>query len=359
VERISRDRGGNYAEGASLGAPHAKQATDRWHLLKNLGETLESFFLSQNTLLKAALHSPEVLVGSIVPVLPWHTGGTTRLEGVSRAHHQKQVERSEQIHALAASQVPVASIARQLGASRQTVYTELRRTHELRNEVVEELPPAFVGDSGIARGSVRLKLSRSRGRGRETSSRSAEEQKKRKKKPCGATRSTRRARGAGNAEAATARFTPSLDRARSRGQLEHRTGGSPLGQPWGRGHCVPAARPTRGGNAPARPEKGGRRGVRAGSASRFDLHFEALVTQQLQAGAARRPPVPVTPEQGGDADAERMQEQAHLTRFGGGSAVLLTRLPQRAGATTAEAGPIHPNSRIWAGAGRRSSRLCR
>lgn len=129
VELISRDRGGNYAEGARLGAPHAKQTTDRWHLLKNLGEALESFFLSQKTLLKAALHPPEALVGSIVPVLPWHTGGTTRLEGVSRAHQQQRVERYEQIHALAASHVAVASIARQLGVSRQTVYTELRRTH--------------------------------------------------------------------------------------------------------------------------------------------------------------------------------------------------------------------------------------
>jgi transposase len=42
IEIISRDRGETYAEAARLGAPHAKQVADRWHLLKNLGEGLET-----------------------------------------------------------------------------------------------------------------------------------------------------------------------------------------------------------------------------------------------------------------------------------------------------------------------------
>jgi hypothetical protein len=38
---ISRDRASGFAEGARAGAPHAIQAARRWHVLRNLAETLE------------------------------------------------------------------------------------------------------------------------------------------------------------------------------------------------------------------------------------------------------------------------------------------------------------------------------
>lgn len=45
VEVVTRDRWWAYSRGASDGAPHAKQVTDRWHLLRNLRETLERLLL--------------------------------------------------------------------------------------------------------------------------------------------------------------------------------------------------------------------------------------------------------------------------------------------------------------------------
>ena len=41
VEIISRDRGGDYARGAKLGAPNAVPVADRWHLLNNAREALQ------------------------------------------------------------------------------------------------------------------------------------------------------------------------------------------------------------------------------------------------------------------------------------------------------------------------------
>jgi len=44
IKVVSRDRAKAYASGISQGAPEAIQVADRFHLLQNLGETLERVF---------------------------------------------------------------------------------------------------------------------------------------------------------------------------------------------------------------------------------------------------------------------------------------------------------------------------
>jgi transposase len=127
VEIISRDRGGDYAKGAKQGAPKAKQIADRWHLLKNLSETMQSYFLRKHPQLKAASAEPTSETSEkAVSTVPWHTGLTKRQEEKSQKYHQERVERYHKIQDLFAKQVDVANIARQVGLSRQGVYTYLQ-----------------------------------------------------------------------------------------------------------------------------------------------------------------------------------------------------------------------------------------
>ena len=59
IEVISRDRGNEYIQGATKGAPDATQVADRWHLLKNLREALERLLQQKPASLKAAASEPE------------------------------------------------------------------------------------------------------------------------------------------------------------------------------------------------------------------------------------------------------------------------------------------------------------
>jgi transposase len=71
VEIISRNRGGDYAKGVKEGAPEAKQVADRWHLLKNLSETMQSFFLRKQAPLKAASIEPTSQISEdTTPIAP-------------------------------------------------------------------------------------------------------------------------------------------------------------------------------------------------------------------------------------------------------------------------------------------------
>src|SRR5258708_32397802 len=151
VEIISRDRGGSFAEGARQGAPKARQVADRWHLLKNLSETMQSFFLSKQSLLKSLIQNS---AAEAPPELaPWHSGMTKRQEEKSQRLHQQRVELYHQIQDLAAKKIDVATTARKLGVSRQTVYTYLQmrqppartRIHQGGKRLIDSYKEYLVG----------------------------------------------------------------------------------------------------------------------------------------------------------------------------------------------------------------------
>ena len=62
VKVISRDRGGSYAEDGRPGAPDAPQIADRFHVSKNLAESLDQGLMREQRVLQAVakrLHEPE------------------------------------------------------------------------------------------------------------------------------------------------------------------------------------------------------------------------------------------------------------------------------------------------------------
>ncbi len=143
-------------EGARQGAPKARQVADRWHLLKNLSETMQSFFLSKEALLKSLIqHSAAEAPPEAKPpeLAPWHSGMTKRQEEKSQRLHQQRVELYHQIQDLAAKKIDVATIARKLGVSRQTVYTYLQmrqppertRIHQGGKRLIDSYKEYLVG----------------------------------------------------------------------------------------------------------------------------------------------------------------------------------------------------------------------
>ena len=135
VEIVSRDRAEAYACGIRQGAPDAKQVTDRWHLVKNLGQALERLLDAQRPALKQALQ-PETVATSEVASLPdanlAHTSRAAstfrpqcrqeaRLQQEKHQRRQSRVERYEEVRSLFAQGWNISAISQHLNLARKTV----------------------------------------------------------------------------------------------------------------------------------------------------------------------------------------------------------------------------------------------
>jgi transposase len=133
---VCRDRSALYADGIHRGAPQAVQVVDRFHLVQNLRQALEALLLDHRPVLQAAALSTAMALTrptDPIPITPMYRGRrrspkpASREEAAPLPRHARWVAIYEAVHALRAQGVPLATIARQLGISRPTVYAYLRR----------------------------------------------------------------------------------------------------------------------------------------------------------------------------------------------------------------------------------------
>jgi transposase len=113
IDIICRDRSEIYGDGATRGAPNAVQVADRWHLLKNLGDTVQAVLDHYRSyLLKGTLPS-EVSSAASNNI---STAEKNRLENAARRR-----ARYEQVMELHQQGFPQAVIAEKVGMSVRTV----------------------------------------------------------------------------------------------------------------------------------------------------------------------------------------------------------------------------------------------
>ena len=136
IVTIARDRGGLYAEGATLGAP---QVADRFHLLVNLSATMERVLEERGRQLilppvaEPAAPAPPAKVGALSQACPPPVPPRVTQ---SQLRRQRRLERYQQVVALFQSGHSQAAISRALNIGRKTIRRWLRR-----GEFPERKPP--------------------------------------------------------------------------------------------------------------------------------------------------------------------------------------------------------------------------
>jgi transposase len=146
IEIVSRDRSGEYRAGITQGAPQAVQIADRWHLLKNLGDTVQRVLAKHpKTLREAVRQAHEHLLVTTT------ANEQQEISSMPEAHTPPDITYRQmlfdEVKALAAQGESTRTIARKLHLHRQTVarYRELdelpqRITPQNISSVVAYLP---------------------------------------------------------------------------------------------------------------------------------------------------------------------------------------------------------------------------
>lgn len=173
IEVLSRDRSKTYKSAMTEGAPDAIQVADRFHLVKNLSETLEQAFGSYRSELKAAEQSQHQATVVDAPeetvlAVPQPTA-TEKSQQQIRQNQQRKIEHQKTVKSLRAQGWAQTAIAQKLGVSLKTVerYSSLpdfpeipARRPTFGRSLLDPYKPQLLDwwNSGIREPSILLKL---------------------------------------------------------------------------------------------------------------------------------------------------------------------------------------------------------
>ena len=126
VEVVARDRAGAYADGVRQGAPAAVQVADRWHLLRNLGEVVQSLGDRHSAAARRAaqyvrshLATTQTPVGRTVSPSALTPTAAQQASTASRHRRQARYEEAARLRGFGAT---ITRISAELGVDRKTVH---------------------------------------------------------------------------------------------------------------------------------------------------------------------------------------------------------------------------------------------
>ena len=128
VQIITRDRANEYASAARKSAPLAIQVADRWHLLKNLSDTVLKILQQEQTILHQRLQP--VAAGQSLNMLPEQMADTVQAVGPEALtpSEQRRKARLELAHQLHQKGWRQKDIAAHLRVHPKTIRRDLRKT---------------------------------------------------------------------------------------------------------------------------------------------------------------------------------------------------------------------------------------
>jgi transposase len=125
IQIVSRDRGGEFAAAAALGAPQATQCADRFHLCKNLTEALQPLLARcQAELLADETPQDESMLDPHPPTIQlseWRPNIPAHVERVQQARRAERSARYQQAVELHQQGKPPQEIAGILGVTGRTI----------------------------------------------------------------------------------------------------------------------------------------------------------------------------------------------------------------------------------------------